>query len=218
MGLFSSDSKGVYHATYIKKDGDFISLEQDASDFCEKWLRPVQNKNWDWTKRDFDKEDQKPTVAEAKVIGIMIYDDISKNQTQIDLSSLENANAIKEFFNPDSKYFDMNMTEFAYALDVELEHGKIRDANVTSNHPFLTAMVVLAHMSETLTYYKRLKVMETEGEIFEIKRKLKNKLLFTENLKTLLAKKEQELQIAKNELDQRLAMMDDFPVMDKLED
>lgn len=218
MGLFGNSKKGIYHSTFIKKDGKYISLEDDARDFCEKWLRPVQNTNWDWTKRNFDNTDEKPTLAEAKVIGIMVYDDLSKKDTQIDLSSLKNAKAIQEFFNPESQYFDMNMHEFAYALDVELEHGKIRDANVTGNHPFLTAMVVLAHMSETLTYYKRLKVMETEAEIFEIKRKLKNKMFFTEKLQETLKTKEEALKTAQAELEQRLAMMDALPVMEELED
>lgn len=217
MGLFSKSDSGIYHDTYIKKDGEFLSLQQDTKDFCEKWIRPVHPQDWDWTSRDFTKSENKPTPDEAKIIGVMVFDDISKKETQVDLSGIDNAKAIKAFFDPTGKYFEMNMSEFAYALDVELEHGKIRDANVTNNHPFLTAMVVLAHMSETLTYYKRLKVMETEAEIFEIERKLKNKLLFTDSLKEKLEKKKGELQIAKNELEQRLQMMDDFPVMDSLE-
>ncbi len=56
--------------------------------------------------------------------------------------------------------------EFAYALAVELEHGRDRGQNVTMNHPLLTGMVVLAHLTEDTLYYARLRVMETEGDLF----------------------------------------------------
>jgi hypothetical protein len=56
--------------------------------------------------------------------------------------------------------------EFQYALAVELEHGKTRGANVTNNHPLLTALVVLAHLSEDKVYYARLWNMETSAELF----------------------------------------------------
>ncbi|MDP1821713.1 MAG: DUF5661 family protein [Archangium sp.] len=56
--------------------------------------------------------------------------------------------------------------EFAYALAVELEHGRERGQNITMNHPLLTGMVVLAHLAEDRLYYARLLVMETEGELF----------------------------------------------------
>ena len=57
MGLFSSNS-GSYYTPYLKKDGKYISLEEDAKDFCEKWIRPVNQENWDWTKRDFEKQEK----------------------------------------------------------------------------------------------------------------------------------------------------------------
>lgn len=59
-----------------------------------------------------------------------------------------------------------HLWEFAYALAVELEHGRERGQNVTMNHPLLTGMVVLAHLTEDRLYYARLLVMETEGELF----------------------------------------------------
>lgn len=46
------------------------------------------------------------------------------------------------------------------ALKVELEQRKIKDVNVMNDHSFLTAMIARAHKKESLTYYKRLKVME----------------------------------------------------------
>lgn len=64
-----------------------------------------------------------------------------------------------------------HLDEFAYALAVELEHGRDRGSNVTMNHPLLTALVVLAHLSEDTLYYARLRVMEAEGELFEMQLK-----------------------------------------------
>ena len=60
-----------------------------------------------------------------------------------------------------------HLWEFQYALAVELEHGRTRGTNVTNNHPLLTALVVLAHLSEDSLYYARLWVMEGEGELFK---------------------------------------------------
>ena len=124
------------------------------------------------------------------------------------------------FSTPKSPYEEFNMEEFAYSLKVELEHGKIRDANVTNNHPFLTAMIVLAHMSETVTYYKRLKVMETEGEIFEMNRKmasLKTKAA-KKKIETDIKKAQEELYEAKVALEKRLEAMKDIPVLSKIGD
>jgi len=58
--------------------------------------------------------------------------------------------------------------EWSYALAVELEHGRDRGMNVTMNHPLLTGLVVLAHLSEDTLYYARLYVMEAEGELFNL--------------------------------------------------
>jgi hypothetical protein len=58
-----------------------------------------------------------------------------------------------------------HLWEFQYALQVELEHGRTRGANVTNNHPVLTGLIVMAHLSEDTLYYARLWVMESEGEL-----------------------------------------------------
>ena len=56
--------------------------------------------------------------------------------------------------------------EFRRGLEVELEHGLMfEDANVTNNHPVLTGMIVLAHMKESLVYYRYLEVAEIEGDL-----------------------------------------------------
>lgn len=58
--------------------------------------------------------------------------------------------------------------EFRAGLDVELEHGvRFKDANVTNNHPVITGMIVLAHMKESLDYYKLLEVAELEGDLLK---------------------------------------------------
>jgi hypothetical protein len=57
---------------------------------------------------------------------------------------------------------------FRKGLEVELEHGlAFPDANVTNNHPVLTAKIVLAHLKEMLDYYERLEVAELEGDLFK---------------------------------------------------
>ena len=58
--------------------------------------------------------------------------------------------------------------EFQRGLEVELEHGVIfPEANVTNNHPLLTARIVLAHLKEMLDYYTRLEVAELEGDMLK---------------------------------------------------
>ena len=57
---------------------------------------------------------------------------------------------------------------FQRGLEVELEHGlEFSDANVTNNHPILTAKIVLAHLKEMLDYYERLEVAELEGDLLK---------------------------------------------------
>jgi hypothetical protein len=58
--------------------------------------------------------------------------------------------------------------DFRQGLEVELEHGlRFEDANVTNNHPILTGKIVLAHLKETLDYYKRIDVAEIEGDLLK---------------------------------------------------
>lgn len=210
---------GTYQDTYIKRDGEFISLKKDVTDFCEKYIKPVHPLNWDWSVRDFEDPENDPTVAEARAIANVIFKDLNEeNNTEVDLSTMNNVEAIKAYLNPQSKYEQFNMEEFAFALKVELEHGKIKDVNVTSNHPFLTAMIALAHMTETLTYYKRLKLMEAEGEIYEIMRKIEGTDSGKEELYKELIKANQELKEARAGLAERLEKMDDIPPLEEIGD
>ena len=211
---------GTYHTVYIKKDGEYISLDTDTINFCEKWIKPVHPKNWDWTIRDFSKSENDPNINEARVIRDLLLKDLKKSEdSEIDLTEITNRDAIIAFMDAESTYETMNMEEFAYALKVELEHGKIKDANVTNNHPFLTAMIVLAHMSESITYYKRLKIMETEAEIYELNRKFNDKLFFgKEKIKTSIESAEKDLVQAKVELSKRLESMKDIPILKEIGD
>jgi hypothetical protein len=60
---------------------------------------------------------------------------------------------------------------FRQGLEVELEHGfAFPDANVTNNHPILTARIVLAHLKEMLDYYERLEVAELAGDMLKAAR------------------------------------------------
>lgn len=209
---------GAYQDVYIKREDEMVSLKNDVTDFCEKYIKPVHPKNWDWSVRDFENPENDPTTDEARAIGNVVYNDLKKKGTDVDLSTMNNVKAIEAYLNPKSKHEAFNMEEFAFALKVELEHGRIKDVNVTSNHPFLTAMIALAHMTESLTYYKRLKVMEAEGEIYEIMRKIQASDVGKEEWYKELGKAELELNEARAGLAERLEKMDDIPTLEKIGD
>lgn len=68
--------------------------------------------------------------------------------------------------NTDTAGLKIPLEDFRLGLEVELEHGTMYPAaNVTNNHPLLTARIVIAHLLETLDYYKRLEVAELEGDL-----------------------------------------------------
>ena len=93
---------------------------------------------------------------------------------------------------------DVSVEEFQRGLEVELEHGTaFSDANVTNNHPILTAKIVLAHLKETLDYYTRLEVAELEGDLLKAvisgdQQKLASKYQKLLEARFLLSKKEKE--------------------------
>jgi len=63
---------------------------------------------------------------------------------------------------------NIDFEEFRKGMEVELEHGiRFKNANVTNNHPILTGMIVLAHLKESLDYYKLLEVAELEGDLLK---------------------------------------------------
>ena len=82
--------------------------------------------------------------------------EVSKEESELLLSIVNTAG------------MDINTEDFKQGLEVELEHGtQYDDANVTNNHPVLTGKIVLAHLKETLDYYKRLDVAEIEGDLLK---------------------------------------------------
>ena len=67
-----------------------------------------------------------------------------------------------------TKGMEIPVEDFRQGLEVELEHGvRYDDANVTNNHPLLTGKIVLAHLKETMDYYKRLDIAEIEGDLLK---------------------------------------------------
>ena len=76
------------------------------------------------------------------------------------------ASAILEIVN--TKSMDIPLEDFRKGLEVELEHGtRFDDANVTNNHPILTGRIVIAHLKETMDYYRRIDVAEMEGDLLK---------------------------------------------------
>ena len=80
--------------------------------------------------------------------------------------SLEEARVILDEVNTEGMNIDLE--EFCVGLEVELEHGiRFSEANVTNNHPLLTGKIVIAHLKESLDYYKYLEVAELEGDLLK---------------------------------------------------
>jgi hypothetical protein len=68
----------------------------------------------------------------------------------------------------DTAGMKVDVSGFLSGLNVELEHGrKFKTTDVTKNHPLLTGKIVLAHLKEFSDYYKRLEVMEIEGDLHQ---------------------------------------------------
>ena len=68
----------------------------------------------------------------------------------------------------DIKGMNVVLEDFKQGLEVELEHGTMyAETNVTNNHPLLTGRIVLAHFKESLDYYRRLDVIEIEGDLLK---------------------------------------------------
>ncbi len=81
------------------------------------------------------------------------------------ITSKEAKSILKEL---DAQGMKVDPEQFRAGLEVELEHGIIfKKYNVTNNHPVLTGKIVFAHFMEDLDYYRRLEVMELEGDLFK---------------------------------------------------
>lgn len=62
--------------------------------------------------------------------------------------------------------------EWLYGLNVELEHGNklSKLTNITKNNKDMTTMIVIAHLMESIHYYKHLKKMEEKMDKYWSKR------------------------------------------------
>ncbi len=60
----------------------------------------------------------------------------------------------------------INIEDWYYGLNVELEHGKKLGAitNLTNDNLKMTAKIAIAHLIEFPDYYKRLQKMEKQAE------------------------------------------------------
>jgi hypothetical protein len=60
----------------------------------------------------------------------------------------------------------IDINEWHYGLNVELEHGSKLGTftNITNNNLFITAKIVIAHLTEFPDYYKRLLKLETQAD------------------------------------------------------
>jgi hypothetical protein len=91
-------------------------------------------------------------------------DDWSKRKEA--LVSTQEASKIIAIVNTEGMAIPLE--DFRMGLEVELEHGtRFSDANITNNHPILTGKIVIAHLKETMDYYRRIDVAEIEGDLLK---------------------------------------------------
>jgi hypothetical protein len=104
----------------------------------------------------------KPEVKKfCQALGIRDWTTLTKAEVLPDEAEIILAEVNQSGLNIDPEDFRMG-------LEVELEHGlHDTEVNVTNNHPLLTGRIVLAHLKESLDYYKRLEVAELEGDILK---------------------------------------------------
>jgi len=103
----------------------------------------------------------KEVARVCKEVGLA---DWSKRKT--DVVSVKEAAKILKIVNVEKMKIPLD--DFRIGLEVELEHGtRFKDANVTNNHPLITGMIVLAHLKETMDYYRRIDVAEIEGDLLK---------------------------------------------------
>jgi hypothetical protein len=105
------------------------------------------------------------SVEEVKKVckALKISDWTKKKEAKV---SIKEAEVVLNELNP--KGINIDPKEFCQGLEVELEHGlQFKDANVTNNHPLLKGLIVLAHLKESLDYYKLLEVAELQGDVIK---------------------------------------------------
>lgn len=97
----------------------------------------------------------------CKELGICDWTELAESKVSAD-------EAAKVLAVVDRMGLDVDAEEFRKGLEIELEHGiMFPGANVSNNHPVLTAMIVMAHFKETPDYYRLLDVAELEGDMLK---------------------------------------------------
>jgi len=154
-------------------DFNFLS-RSSVGGYCRS-LGFATNRNWSMLALDkiAPKSPLGPNVVperEAKAVLAQLRYSIDMRFLQPKNKNKPQPDIISDFL-PKGRRYERAKTlghlwEFQYALAVELEHGKTRGSNVTNNHPLLTALVVVAHLTEDKLYYARLWEMETSGALF----------------------------------------------------
>jgi hypothetical protein len=151
---------------------DFIS-SQDVTGFCKAIGFEAT-----WAGKTYDaiapiSSSLKVNVVpetEARIVLTILKDMIRQDMLKSRDGSPFDSTILNDFLPKSRKGFAGEATlghvwEWQYALAVELEHGRTRGTNVTNNHPLLTGLIVMAHLSEDKLYYARLACMELEGEL-----------------------------------------------------
>ncbi|HUV79450.1 MAG TPA: DUF5661 family protein [Candidatus Bathyarchaeia archaeon] len=91
-----------------------------------------------------------------------------RDWTEIKVPAVSNAEATTILNVVNTKNMQIPLEDFRKGLEVELEHGtRFEDANITNNHPILTGKIVIAHLKETMDYYRRIDVAEMEGDLLK---------------------------------------------------
>lgn len=158
----------------LGKTVDFNFLSRPSvGGYCRS-LGFAKNRNWSMLALDrlAPKSPQGPRVVperEAKAVLAQLRHAIDARLLEPKMGKPQ-PDIISDFLPKGKRYKRAktlgHLWEFQYALAVELEHGKTRGSNLTNNHPLLTALVVVAHLTEDKLYYARLWEMETSGSLF----------------------------------------------------
>lgn len=91
-----------------------------------------------------------------------------RDWTKLKKAEVPQKEAKKILSEIDTGKLKIDIENFKNGLEVELEHGnRFPNANVTNNHPLITAMIVVAHFEESLDYYQRLEIAELEGDLLK---------------------------------------------------
>jgi len=68
--------------------------------------------------------------------------------------TLEQATEVAKVLGIDFSQKEYTLEEFAFGINVELEHGTVDPVtNVTNDDPILTGKIALAHLNEAPLYY-----------------------------------------------------------------